>query len=417
MKQSIAIAGLLLMLLGIPIAIGFFCVTLLLMIDDDPSAIAVGIISFTAMVLTVGAGGATFWHGLRSQQGKISQPLRLPPTWQLGLVFVLAIPIGTLILEDYLAAGFLFPPTFLAASALPPLWAISWFNNKNEKELIWRRGIVALAGGATASVAIVVTLVILVIGIVLALSPNIVEILSEISESWFDPFSERPVSSDISTSIFFLTFVVIAIIIPLIEESVTPLVTLPVVGRLSRQGAFLVGAMAGVGFAAVESIAYAGIGFSFWAWILIVRALGAAIHPLGAGLVALGWHDVLQKKVDAWPRWFTNFGLASGIHILWNASFFIIVTIVALRDSSSLAFDLNIFAGISTGFVFVLAVVLGFVTMWMGRFITNQLESSNAEFVPGRSPIPADGMVAIWASICIAAIVPMGIVLLQIAVG
>jgi hypothetical protein len=88
----------------------------------------------------------------------------------------------------------------------------------------------------------------------------------------------------------------------------------------SRKGAFAAGVAAGAGFAVLENLAYA-FGGGFFAdptAIVLVRSLGAAVHPLASGLVVLGWWE--WRNGDGVDRLFRGFLGGVGVHALWNAS-------------------------------------------------------------------------------------------------
>jgi RsiW-degrading membrane proteinase PrsW (M82 family) len=418
LKRGISIAGLLLALPGVVIAFGFFCVTLIMTLDGDPDAIWVGLVSFTLMVVTAGAGGAAVWHSLRSLQGRPSRPFSLPPAWLLAGVFGLSVAIGLFVSENDFAPGLFFPPILFVAAALPSLLAVSWFTNQRTEGLTWRRGVVAFAGGATVSVLIALLLEILFPAIILALVFNLGNFVIDNVEALFEALARENIASAITNPGFIYVFVQIALIAPLAEELAKPLVTLPLLRRLPRRDAFLVGAMAGAGFATLENIFYASIGYSFWAGILIVRALGGAIHPLGSGLVALGWRDVLRGEANAWTHWFIRFGLAVGLHALWNGGSLLIISLTGAQFFGRLPPEINLLGLSAAGTALALLIILGLAALWLGRTttqktkppVTRQGASADISFTL------SNRAVAIWALACLAAIVPVGIVGLQILV-
>ena len=112
----------------------------------------------------------------------------------------------------------------------------------------------------------------------------------------------------------------VIILAPLIEEFAKALSS-----RLSRpfdrKSAFMTGAAAGVGFAVVENIAYATGGFydiGGWEVVVLVRMLGSAVHPVAAGLVALGWWE-FRKGADRGAA-LRLMGVGVGVHALWNGA-------------------------------------------------------------------------------------------------
>jgi hypothetical protein len=235
-----------------------------------------------------------------------------------------------------------------------------------------------------------------------------------------DALAGKDIASAIANPGFIYVFAQIAIIAPLAEEFAKPLVTLPLIGRLSRRDAFLVAAMAGAGFAALENVIYASFGLYLWAGIIIVRAVGGAIHPLGAGLVGSSWRDILNGEPNAWRNGLARFGLAVGMHAVWNGGSLIVVTLAGARFAAGgrLPPEINILGLSAAGTTLALLVVLGLAALWMGRAIAQRAglpgmpegESVSAEFTL------SDRAVAIWALACLVAIVPAGITGLKLLV-
>jgi RsiW-degrading membrane proteinase PrsW (M82 family) len=413
-KRAIAIGGLLLALPGLLLAVSYVCLSLVLLVENDPDALQAGLISFTLLVVTLGAGGIAFWHGLRSLQGRRSAALRLPPVWLLAAVFGLLVVLGLFVIENDVAPGLLFPPILWGAATLPPLLAVSWFMGRSATGLTWRRGLVALAGGATVSVVIAIVLEILFPVVVLALVFGLADLVVDQVTALFEALAGADIAAAITNPGFIFIFVQVALVAPLAEELAKPLVTLPLLGRLGRREAFLVGAMAGAGFAALENVIYAGFGFTFWAGILLVRALGGAIHPLGAGLVALGWRDVLTGAAGAWPKWLARFGLAAGMHALWNGGSLLVITLAGANFFGELPPEIDLLGLSAAGVTLALLVILGLAALWLGRTIVQRQDQQ--EETAEIDLVLSDRAVAIWALACLAAIVPAGIAGLQLLV-
>jgi RsiW-degrading membrane proteinase PrsW (M82 family) len=415
-KRVITIAGLLLFLPGVLLAFGFICLTPVLVLEGDEDALSIGLHTFSLMVITLGAGGVVFWQGLRSLQGKKSRTCSLPPVWIIGGIFGLLIAMGLFITKTDFAAGLLFPPILAGAAALPPLLAVAWFANQSSGNLTWRQGLVALAGGATLGVFVAIILEILFPAIILALVFNLAEAATLRVEELLEALAGENIAAAITGPSFIYIFIQVAIIAPIAEELAKPLATLPVLGRLSRRDAFLIGAMAGAGFAAVENVLYAGFGFYFWAGILLVRALGGAIHPLGSGLVTLAWRDVLQGKPKAWLNWLARFGLAVGMHALWNGGSLLVITLAGAKFFGDLPPEIDVLGLSAAGTTLALLIILGLVALWLGGSIAHQAGSSKTS---DRKSVRSDftlsnQSVAIWALTCLVAIVPLGITGLQL---
>ncbi|MBN1889577.1 MAG: PrsW family intramembrane metalloprotease [Thermoflexales bacterium] len=416
LKRAIGIAGLLLALPGLPIAAGFCCLAPMVVMAGDGDSPGPFLFLLVFVALTVGAGGATFLHALRSLQGRPSSPLRLPAAWAMAGLFIFFVVTGLAVGGANLAPGLFFPPLLLVAAALPPLAAVAWFLGGAQAEgLTWRRGLVAAASGATAGVGIAIVLEILLPLLVLSLVAGLAAVVRDSAQALFDALAGQKVSAAITSPGFIFAFVQFAVIAPLAEELAKPLATLPLIGRLSRRDAFLVAATAGAGFAALENVLYAGF-VPFWAGILVVRALGSAIHPLGAGLVGLGWRDVLNGEPDAWPRWLLRFGAAAGMHALWNGGSLLVITLAGARFFGELPPEIDVLGLSAAGTTLALLVVLGLAALWMGRAVAQGAR------LPGELPAEpvelefalSNRTVAIWGLACLAAIVPAGIAGLQL---
>ena len=416
----VTLAGVMLAAPGMFLTVGYLCFTPLAVSSGERDVLSLGLVSFMLMVMTLGAGSILLWHGLRSTRGGSSALLRLPPAWLMVAIFGLFVTVGFFIHQNNLAAGFFFPPILFVAAAMPPLLAVAWFMRQRTEGFTWRRGSVAFVGGATVGVAIAMVLEILLPVVVLALVLGLGDVVSRNVQGLLDALAGKNIALALTRPGFIYVFVQIAIIAPLAEEFAKPLVTLPLMSRLSRREAFLVAAMAGAGFAALENVLYAGFGLHLWAGILLVRALGGAIHPLGAGLVGLGWRDVLRGEPNAWRNGLAYFGLAAGVHAIWNGGSLIVITLAGAQFAAGGEFppEINILGLSAAGTTLAVLIVLGLAALWLGRSIVQQavqpgtpkVESADVQF------LISDRAVAIWALACLVAIVPAGITGLRLLV-
>jgi len=436
-RRAVMTTGLIVVILGLPVAANLFCIVPLVLINDGGSdGLIYGVASLTFALLTLGAGGAAFLHANRSLQNKPSKPLRLPsPPMLLVGIFVFLIGLGLIIRVIDVGAGLFFPIILVACAILPPVWAVAWMiplafapqvadptgeetsaaENIQDKttppSLSWRRGLLAFAGGATVSVFIAIVLEILLPVIVLSLVFNLADTLSDNLSDLFRALSNADVAEALTNPGFIYIFVQIAIIAPLAEEIAKPLVTLPLLKHLNKQQAFWIGALAGAGFAALENVIYATTGFTIWAGILVVRALGSALHPLGSGLVAQGWRDVLRGEKDSGKNWWRRFGIAVAIHAAWNGGSLLVITLGGARFFGELPPEIDLLGLSATGTTLAFLVILGLSALWIGRaygydkpiLAIDKDDAHDARFTP------SDRAIAIWALVCLAAIVPAGI--------
>ena len=437
-KRAVMTIGTVTALIGTPFALNLLCIVPLITFTSRGSTdtVVYGVVSLTFALVTAGAGFAAYWHGSRAMKEVPSKPLRFPahPMLLIGF-FVFLLGLGSVLLAARIGATLLFPPVLLVAATLPPIWSVAWMiphsyglkrkdetkepseaesaapESATQPSLSWRRGLLAFAGGGTISVIIAVILEILLPVIILSLVSNLADTVRDSVNTIFRALSSRNVADALTNRGFIYLFLQIAIIAPFVEEIAKPLVVLPLVRRLGKQETFWIGAMAGAGFAALENVIYAIGGFSFWAGILIVRALGGALHPLGSGLVALGWRDVLRGEKDAGKNWWKNFGIAATVHAVWNGGSLLVITLGGARFFGELPPEIDLLGLSAAGTTLAFLLILGLTALWIGRaygYDRPILPVAGAK-TNETQIIPSDRAVALWAVACLIAIVPAGI--------
>lgn len=430
LKRAIRVIGLLLVIVGLPVAINLFCIVpLVLFSGGDSDAILYGVVSLIFALLTLGVGGVALLHANRSLQNKPSKVLQFPPPLLMMGIFIFLIGLGLAISIDR-QSGLFLPPILIACAILPPLWAVAWMipqarvapaaenveGNAPQPALSWRRGLLSFAGGATVSVLIAIVLEILLPVIIISLVFNFADTVSGTIRELLRALSSAEIADALTNRGFIFIFVQLAIIAPLAEEIAKPLVTLPLLRHLNKQEAFWVGAMAGAGFAALENMIYATSGLTIWAGILVVRALGSALHPLGSGLVAQGWQDVLRGEKDSGKNWLRRFGIAVAVHAAWNGGSLLVITLGGARLFGELPSEIDVLGLSAAGTTLAFLIILGISALWIGRahghnkaiLYTEQEAPSDASFML------SDRAIAIWAVACLVAIVPAGIAGLQL---
>ncbi len=441
-KHLAQIGGVLLMLPGLVSLLNLFCINLFMLSQPASVSIIYSIFSLTFSLLTFGVGWALWRFSSDALKGKASRPLRLPPTLVLVGIFGLLMVLGGILSGFEILPGLFFAPVFLVLTVLPPLWAVAWFlpqapmdaklsaktgvenlpifeGNTQLKyqeilgsdSLTWRRGLTAFIGGGTLSVAAALVLEILLPVIVIALTFGLDARLMDNLNTLFVALSDAKMARALTNPDFIYLFVQLAVIAPLAEEIAKPLIVLPLVKRLGEKETFWLGALAGAGFAALENILYAAAGYPIWAGIFLVRALGGALHPLGAGLVALGWRDVLRGSPNAGRKWLLRFGIAFLIHAAWNGGSLLVITLGGARFFGELPPEIDLLGLSATGATLAFLLILGLSALWIGRAFghgqTLTLLGENA--VSETDFLPSDRALAIWACACLVAIVPAGI--------
>jgi RsiW-degrading membrane proteinase PrsW (M82 family) len=414
LKQAIRAAGAVLALLGLPPALNLFCIVPLSLLSTASHTPAYGMVGLILVAVTLAAGGVTFYHANQSLNGKPSKPIRLRPRLFYINIFLACLFVGVLVNASGFLSGLLIPPLLSIAAALPPLWAISWFfegQNDTAFKLTWRRGAVAFAGGASAGLFIAIALEILLPFVILVLGSNLFDTVSDSLGEFLNVLGRTRWSAALTTPGFIYVLLQITLIAPLVEEFAKPLAILPILRRLNRQEAFLIGAIAGAGFAVLENSIYATIGIQIWVQFLFVRALGSAVQPLGAGLVALGWRDVLRGEPGAWGLWARRYGIAVLMHAIWNAGSLLVVAFGEAFLSGNLPLEFGLPGIVATGCLFISLALLGLSASWLGRALVQGKNSFFFKETREPEAASANRTVAIWALACLITILPAGIIL------
>jgi RsiW-degrading membrane proteinase PrsW (M82 family) len=395
-------------LLSLP---NLLCLNLFMLSESASTSARYSIFSLTLTLLTLGAGWAAWRFGDDALKGKSSRPLRLPATLTLVGVFGVLLALGGVISAYEILPGLFLTPIFVVLAALPPLWAVTWFipRKLESNPLTWRRGLLAFIGGGTLGVAVALVLEILLPVIVIALVFGLSTTVLDSLEGFFSALTGTEAARALTNPGFVYLFLQLAVIAPLAEEIAKPLIVLPLLKRLDEQQTFWLGALAGAGFAALENILYAATGYPLWAGIFLVRALGGALHPLGAGLVALGWRDVLRGAPNAGRKWLLRFGLAVLIHAAWNGGSLLVITLGGARFFGSLPPEIDLLGLSAAGTTLAFLLILGLAALWIGRAFGHGQAFLQENTAPGTDFNPSDRSLAIWGLACLVAIVPAGI--------
>jgi RsiW-degrading membrane proteinase PrsW (M82 family) len=165
----------------------------------------------------------------------------------------------------------------------------------------------------------------------------------------------------------------------------------------TRADAFLAGVAAGVGFAIVENVAYAiaaAVWGGPWLAVVIVRATGAAVHPLATGLVALGSWDAGTGSRSA-PR---TVAAGVGVHALWNGTMVELLVIGTVAEATGASSPGAI---ASVAFAGILGVVMG-IALWSattsvatGRDPSRALRMGDARTLAGLIVVAASLLVPV----------------------
>jgi hypothetical protein len=413
-KALVLVWGTVALVPALPLGLGFCCILVETLSYDAPGTRAFGLGIAALLAVGFACGGTMLLQGASALGEHPSSGLRLPPLWGLIGGFVLALVTGLGLWQVEGLAPLLAPWFIVPAAALPPLAAIAWAMNDRPGWLTWRRAGVAFSAGATVSVLLAILLEILapltIVWLLLDLGGPALDAL----EGLVDLLAGGEVAHALTAPGFLVLLFELAVVAPLAEEFAKPLVVLPLLrGLASRRDAFLLGAVAGAGFAALENVIYALFGGRYWGGILLVRALGAAMHPLGAGLTALAWHALLNRKPDASRAWTAGFVPAVALHALWNGGLALWLALSGAAFFGPEPWKADVMGiGIAVGMLALIA--LEGVALWVGlRALSRRLGAPTAREAPTEEALSTNRAIALWAVVCLVVLLPVGLAALR----
>ncbi len=277
-----------------------------------------GLLTLIAFAIAgVVGGGFSLYHSIRGILNKRSARFKLPWFWIFLILYVFVLGIGFALQANGLEVASpalisfliilvaIFPALTLLALAVRRLRNADWTTT-------WRRFTLALTSGATLGIGLALGLELALIFLVVR-GPSAANALQCI---------ENPNSPDCGTfAAFDLIFIIVAIIGPIVEETVKPLAVALYIGRIRGPAeAFLLGMASGIGFALVETVGYIGSGYHDWLAVAIERTGAGLLHGVGAGMVTLGWYYLTHAKNHRFLKAFGFWFYAVLQHFVWNGS-------------------------------------------------------------------------------------------------
>jgi len=396
------IVGIFLLLSGLAAGIGYFGLPLFSELNE---ALSYELGNIAALYLGLFGGALAVYHGMGSITNRKSSKLKLPSFYIFWVVLGLVLGLGTLILENNIATDFLFPPLFVLGAALSTFAVIAWAYRKMGFPITWRQASLAFISGSTLSIIVAIILETTLPYIAYLLIAPLQYIAEDFTYlSWGSPnFIEKLFSSPLILVLLAIT----AIEAPIPEEFAKAL-GIPMFGRArikNERQAFAIGLASGAGFAILENMLYEGLyaSQSGWNWggITLLRSIGSVLHPIGTGIIALGWFRMKQSGAG---KLFKAYLLSVGLHTLWNGGFQPLLYLTGLdyyTDASISVYGetLNI---LLIGYLVLLSLGL----WWLLRKIVNQISK---RVTPDLEPVSVSRrLIAVWAVSCAAVIIPIG---------
>lgn len=127
-----------------------------------------------------------------------------------------------------------------------------------------------------------------------------------------------------SSSTVGLLFITVAVIGPLVEETVKPLAVIILIGRMrSAAETFVLGLACGIGFDLIETSGYISSSTDNWLNIALGRTGSGLLHGMGAAMVALGWYYLTHPGKNRVPKALGCWFYAVVQHAIWNSTAFL----------------------------------------------------------------------------------------------
>ena len=282
---------------------------------------------FASIMLFIGfacagvvGGGFGLYHSIRSVfLRKPSADFVMPQFWIFFLLYLAVIgaaywlqirgmavtyPTVTVILIAFAA---IFPALTILALGDRRLH----FPRKAPWPTSWRRFTLAIVSGATLGVGLAAVLeFILELLLVHGQATNPLLCVDQPNA----PNCQDP-------GVYNIILIVVAVMAPLIEETVKPLAVIIFIGRIrSAAEAFVLGLAAGMGFNLIETTGYISSGYQDWLSVALIRTGSGLLHGFGAAMVTLGWyyltHPGKQRGLKVAGCW--TYAVLQ--HAIWNGS-------------------------------------------------------------------------------------------------
>ena len=362
------IVGGLLMLGGAATVLGYLGLPLIF--GEDVLGAQLG--QMAGMFLGLAGGALAIYHGAGSILRRRSHPLKLPPPYFFWIAFAVVLGLGNVLLNFHVAEAYLFPPVFLLGAALPTASVVAWAARRLGGAVTWRQAALALVAGSTLSIVIAVVLESILPYIAFLLVAPL-GFMAEAFGALFAPGGADLLSRLLFSPVIIVFLVVTALEAPIPEEFAKAL-SLPLFGRqriTTEPQAFLIGLACGAGFAILENMLYEGIyaQYNGWTWggVTLLRGLGAVLHPLGSGLVALGW---FHMRAGGPRKLFLAYLAAVGLHTLWNGGFAAFVYLTGLDYYGGLGPSLTLYGTAVEVLLVIFLVALALALWWLLHRLT-----------------------------------------------
>jgi len=294
--------------------------------DSSQQFIAIASLAILICIWIVG-GTAGIYHSARSLLKKPTASVFLPGFWIFLILYLAVIGFAFLLQTRHLEVAYpaltialialagVFPALALGALGLRRLRSRVAKPLKAVWATSWRRFTVALVSGTSLSIVLAS---VLEIAILLVLAQFIhIQNIQDLLQSLNTPDTQ----SSQNPGIYGLLLFVVAVVAPVVEETVKPLAVVLLIGRVrSAAEAFALGMACGIGFDLVETSFYISSGYHDWLNVALLRTGAGLLHGFGAAMVSLGWYYLIHGKKRRFLRAFACWLYAVLQHAIWNGS-------------------------------------------------------------------------------------------------
>ena len=280
-----------------------------------------GIVTFLAFALIGVIGGSYgLYHSIRSAfLRKPSAGFAMPTFWLFVALYIAVIGVGyALHVQGQDITNEPLTVFLILMAGLMPALAVLALGNRRLRfpkgaqwPTSWRRFTFTIVSGATLGV-LVAGLLEFIFSVALVRSQGI------------DPYQclTNPDTSQCQNpQIYSLLLIAVAIVAPVVEETVKPLAAIILIKRVrSAAEAFVLGLSCGIGFNLIETSGYISSSYNDWLSTALERTGAGLLHGFGAAMVALGWYYLTHPGKNRVPKALGCWLYAVAQHAIWNGS-------------------------------------------------------------------------------------------------
>jgi len=199
-----------------------------LLAEPAPDAIRIGLAGLLAVLLTVGVGVVFALHAQNSlQASRQARCVCHMPGCRPACSACASSRHWSCLPPALPLLGTALPTLFVSGLRRAAAAGAGLVRRRRGRGLTWRRGLTALAAGATLGVAIAVALEGLIAAVALALVAGLADAALPGVDLLLDAVAGKEIAWALADSSLVFVFIELALIAPLVEEAVKPLVVLP----------------------------------------------------------------------------------------------------------------------------------------------------------------------------------------------